>query len=67
MAHTCNSNYSGDRDWEDSGSRPAQAYSSRDLISINKRLDGVPHTYHPRYSFRNVNKRAAVQAILGIK
>jgi hypothetical protein len=33
VTHTCNPSYSGGRDQEDLGSRPAQANSLRDLIS----------------------------------
>jgi hypothetical protein len=32
VAHTCNLSYSGGRDQEDHGSKPAQANSSRDPI-----------------------------------
>jgi hypothetical protein len=32
MAHACNPNYSGGRDQEDCGSKPALANSSRDPI-----------------------------------
>jgi hypothetical protein len=32
VAHTCNSSYSGGRDQEDQGSKPAQANSSQDPI-----------------------------------
>jgi hypothetical protein len=35
VAHTCNPNYSGGRDQEDRGSKPAQANSSQDPISKN--------------------------------
>jgi hypothetical protein len=33
VAHTCNPSYSGGRDQEDRGSKPAQINSSRDPIS----------------------------------
>jgi hypothetical protein len=33
VAHTCNPSYSGGRDKEDHGSKPARANSSRDPIS----------------------------------
>jgi hypothetical protein len=36
MAHTCNPNYSGGRDQEDQGLKPAWANSSRDPISGKK-------------------------------
>jgi hypothetical protein len=32
VAHTCNPSYSGDRDQEDRGSKPAQANSLQDSI-----------------------------------
>jgi hypothetical protein len=32
VAHACNLSYSGDRDQEDHGSKPAQANSSQDPI-----------------------------------
>jgi hypothetical protein len=35
VAHACNPSYSGGRDKEDHGSKPAQANSSRDPISKN--------------------------------
>jgi hypothetical protein len=35
VAHACNPNYSGGRDQEDLGSKPAQANSSRDPILKN--------------------------------
>jgi hypothetical protein len=45
MAHTCNPSYSGSRDQEDHGSKPAQANSSTDPISktpnLKKRAGGV--------------------------
>jgi hypothetical protein len=43
VAHICNPSYSGGRDQEDYGSKPAQANSSQDPISkkpILKRADG---------------------------
>jgi hypothetical protein len=36
VAHACNSSYSGGRDQEDGGWKPAQAKSYRGTISINK-------------------------------
>jgi hypothetical protein len=35
VAYSCNTNYSGGRDQEDQGSKPAQANSSRDPIWKN--------------------------------
>jgi hypothetical protein len=37
MAHACNPSYSGGRDEEDQGLKPAQANSSQDLISKKKK------------------------------
>jgi hypothetical protein len=36
VAHACNLGYSGGKDQEDHGSKPAQANSSRDLILKKK-------------------------------
>jgi hypothetical protein len=36
VAHTCNSNYSGGRNQEDSGSRQVQVKVSKTSISTNK-------------------------------
>jgi hypothetical protein len=44
VAHACNPSYSGDRDQEDQGLKPAWGNSSGDLILKNpslKRADGV--------------------------
>jgi hypothetical protein len=44
VAHTCNPSYSGGRDQEDCGSKPAQANSSQDPIfkkPFTKRAGGV--------------------------
>jgi hypothetical protein len=44
VAHACNPGYSGDRDQEDRGSKPARANSSRDLTlkkPITKKAGGV--------------------------
>jgi hypothetical protein len=44
VAHICNPSYSGSRDQEDCGSKPARANSSRDPISKipnTKRAGGV--------------------------
>jgi hypothetical protein len=38
LAQACNPSYLGGRDWEDGGSWPAQAKSSRGPISISKEL-----------------------------
>jgi hypothetical protein len=41
IAYTSNHRYSGGRDQEDSGLRPALAESSRNLIPTNKKLSFV--------------------------
>jgi hypothetical protein len=54
MAYTCNSNYSGGRDQENQGSKPAQADDSRDPISKKPNTkkgcgvaQGVGHEFKP--------------------
>jgi hypothetical protein len=50
VAHSCDLSYSGDRDQEDHGSKPAQENSSRDPISKNpsqKRAGGMAHGEGP--------------------
>jgi hypothetical protein len=37
VAHSCNPSFSGDRDQEDHGSKPAQANSSQDPILTKKK------------------------------
>jgi hypothetical protein len=41
VPHACNPKYSGDRDLEDQGSKPAKANSSRTLISKNPSQKGA--------------------------
>jgi hypothetical protein len=41
VAHTCHPSYSGGRDQEDHGSKPAWANSSRDPISKNTHYKGL--------------------------
>jgi hypothetical protein len=36
VTHVYNTTYSGGRDWEDLGSRPAWAKHSQDPVSVNK-------------------------------
>jgi hypothetical protein len=56
VAHTCNPGYSGERDQEDCGLKPARANSSRDLILkklITKKrpggvAKGVGHEFKPQ-------------------
>jgi hypothetical protein len=40
VAHTCNPSYSGGRDQEDHGSKPAHANSLRDPISKKSLVEG---------------------------
>jgi hypothetical protein len=52
VAHTCNPSYSGSRDQEDHGSKPAWANSSRDPISKNpsqKRAGGATQVVGPEF------------------
>jgi hypothetical protein len=52
VAHACNPSYSGGRDQEDRGSKPAQANSSRDPILKNpsqKRIGGVTQGVGPEF------------------
>jgi hypothetical protein len=51
VAHACNPSYSGGRDQEDRGSKPARANSLRDPISKNpktKRAGGVAQSVGPQ-------------------
>jgi hypothetical protein len=50
VAHTCNPNYSGGRDEEDRGSKPAQTDSSQDLKKpITKRTGRVAQGESPEF------------------
>jgi hypothetical protein len=52
VAHACNPSYTGGRDQEDCGSKPAQANSLRDPISkklITKRAGGVAQDEGPDF------------------
>jgi hypothetical protein len=53
VTHTCNPSYSGGRDQEDCGSKPAQANSLRDPISkkpiTKKRAAGVAQGVSPEF------------------
>jgi hypothetical protein len=52
VSHTCTPSYSGDREQEDHGSKPARANSLRDPISkkpITKRVDGVAQGEGPEF------------------
>jgi hypothetical protein len=55
----------GERDLEDHSSRPAQAKSSQDPISINKKLGVVALNCHPSY-MGSANEKIMVQVGLGI-
>jgi hypothetical protein len=61
VAHACKPSYSGGRDLEDHSWRTAQAKSSQDPISSNKKLGIVVHACHSSYS-GNGNRRLVVQA-----
>jgi hypothetical protein len=63
-----NPSYSGGRDQEDHGLRPAQVKSSQDSMSTNEKLGMVACVCHPSYAGR-INTPTyyiAVQADLGI-
>jgi hypothetical protein len=62
VAPACNPSYSGGKDLEDGGLRPAQAKSSWDPISTNKSWAPVIST-----AWRNINRRTEVQVNPGIK
>jgi hypothetical protein len=53
MAHICDPSYSGSRDQEDRGSKPAQANSSQDPIlkktHHKKRASGVAQGIDPKF------------------
>jgi hypothetical protein len=52
VAHTCNPNYSGGRDQEDLGSKPAQADTLQDPISkipITERAQGEGPEFKSQY------------------
>jgi hypothetical protein len=56
VVHICNPSYSGSKDWEDQGLKPAQASSSWDPISKNptqkrtgKVAQGVGPEFKPQY------------------
>jgi hypothetical protein len=56
VAHTCNSSYSGGRDQEDHGSKPARANSSRDPISKNPSQKGLVE-FKPQYHKKKKKKK----------
>jgi hypothetical protein len=60
MAHACNPSYSGGRDQEDNGSKPAQANRSQDPISkkpITKRAGGVAQGVGPQFKPQYCQKK----------
>jgi hypothetical protein len=62
VAHACNPSYSGGRDQEDQGSKPAQANSSQDLILkkiLHKnRTGGVAQGVGPEFKTPVPKKKA---------
>jgi hypothetical protein len=60
VAHTCNLSYSGSGNWENQGSRPAQAKSSQHPISSNTKLSLVLCACYLSY-MGNVNRRIEVR------
>jgi hypothetical protein len=63
VAHACNPSYSGGRNQQDCGSKPARANSSRDAISklpntirAGGVAQGIDPEFKPRYS-KKKNKR----------
>jgi hypothetical protein len=60
VAHACNTSYSGSRDQEDHGSKPAWANSPQDPISkktSQKRAGGVALCVGPEFKPQNRQKR----------
>jgi hypothetical protein len=61
VAHTCNPSYSGGRDQEDHGSKPAQAKSSQDLLKkktfTKKRVCGVAQGVGPEFKPQYCKKK----------
>jgi hypothetical protein len=64
MAHTCNLSYSGGRDWEDCGWKPAWANSSRHPISkipLQKSTGGMAQNlgseFKPQYCKKQKNEK----------
>jgi hypothetical protein len=60
VVHTYNPSYSGGRDQEHHGSKPAHANSSQDLISkkpINKRAGGVAQGVSPKFKLQYLKKK----------
>jgi hypothetical protein len=60
MAHACNPSYSGGRDQEDGGSKPAQANSSPDPIlkrPSQKRTSGMAQDVDPEFKSQYCKKK----------
>jgi hypothetical protein len=60
VAHTCNPSYSGGRDQEDHGSKPAQANSVRDpilKIPNTKRVGGMAQGVGPEFNTQYCKKK----------
>jgi hypothetical protein len=60
VAHACNPSYSGGRDQEDHGLKPAQANSSRDPISektFTERAGGVARGVGPEFKPQYCKKK----------
>jgi hypothetical protein len=66
---TVNPSYSGGRDQEDCGSKPAQANSSQDPISKNpsqKRAGGVAQGAGPEFKPQDHPQKELLQKLLGL-
>jgi hypothetical protein len=59
VAHACNPSYSGGRDQEDHGLKPAQANSPQEPISNSsqKRAGGVAQGVDPEFKPRTARKK----------
>jgi hypothetical protein len=69
MAHACHPSYSGGRDQEDHGSKPALAYSSQDLISkkpSQKRFGGVAQGIGPEFKSQYCKKNVCVYIYISV-
>jgi hypothetical protein len=69
VAHARNPSYSGDRDHEDRGLKPAQTNSSRDPISEKahhkKRAGGVVQGIGPKFK-KNYNRRKTAVVLMSM-
>jgi hypothetical protein len=62
VSHACNPSYSGGRDQEDHGSKPAWANGSQDPIPTKnkisqKRVGGIAHGIGPKKQNKRINKK----------